>query len=285
MCTALTGSHIHPAGVLLSFTALACQIVSVRTSTPTLPITVRDIMKSTSSSTPAMSIKAIADAATSDQALLSAALNAKDTKVFCVSTAAFEGRTRSAASPELVARVYEKLHEIMSILEEDQKVQEVKGLLDMQAWEELTGEMMEIKTPESEIARENVEVVQETSTKMNRADEKLLEAGFQEKAKAMEATLATAEQITTRSDKLRAFACHTFCLLLLTAAITFGCFMTAIEHEAWLLRSLEKDQSIPIFIYVLVWLCFVGPPFVMTRDITKRMGHNTGSMVLGWVLK
>ncbi|KAK4914162.1 hypothetical protein LTR49_017594 [Elasticomyces elasticus] len=68
-----------------------------------------------------MDTEAIIDAAAGKQALLSAALNAKNT----------------AASHELVARVYEKLHEIMSILEEDQKVQEVKGLLDAQPWEEL----------------------------------------------------------------------------------------------------------------------------------------------------
>ncbi|KAK3629678.1 hypothetical protein LTR56_017884 [Elasticomyces elasticus] len=77
-----------------------------------------------------MDTEAIIDAAAGKQALLSAALNAKNT----------------AASHELVARVYEKLHEIMSILEEDQKVQEVKGLLDAQPWEELAGETMETKT-------------------------------------------------------------------------------------------------------------------------------------------
>ncbi|KAK5714035.1 hypothetical protein LTR15_010942 [Elasticomyces elasticus] len=230
-----------------------------------------------------MDTEAIIDAAAGKQALLSAALNAKDTKIFCVSTAAFEGRARSAASSELVARVYEKLHEAMSTLEEDESLQQIKGLSDMQAWEELTDKTMETKTPEFEVAKENVEVVQETGTKMNKVDEKLLEADIQEKVKATKATLATAEQITTRSDKLRAFACHTFCLLLFTAAIKFSWFMTTVAHEAWI--SLEKDQSIPIFGFVLVWLCFVSPPFVFTRDITKRMGHNTGSMVLGWMLK
>ncbi|KAK3632188.1 hypothetical protein LTR22_020700 [Elasticomyces elasticus] len=111
-----------------------------------------------------MSTEAIIDAAAGKQALLSAALNAKDVKIFCVSTAAFEGRARSAASSELVARVYEKLHEAMSILEEDQSLQQAKGLSDMQAWEELAGEMMEVKTPEFEIAKENIEVVPETNT-------------------------------------------------------------------------------------------------------------------------
>ncbi|KAK5746867.1 hypothetical protein LTR17_000497 [Elasticomyces elasticus] len=241
-------------------------------------------MKSTSSTAPAMNTEAIIDAAAGKQALLSAALNAKDTKIFCVSTAAFEGRARSAASSELVARVYEKLHEAMSILEEDQSLQQVKGLSDMQPWEELTGEMMETKTPEFEVANENVEVVPETSIKMTKVDEEVLEADIQKRPEAVKSTLTMAEQTITRSDNLRAFACHTLSLLLFAAAIKFSWFMTTVAYEDWL-SSVGKAESIPILISVWAWLCFVSPPFIFTREITKRMGHNTGSMVLGWVLK
>ncbi|KAK5695467.1 hypothetical protein LTR97_008975 [Elasticomyces elasticus] len=222
-----------------------------------------------------MDTKAIIDAAAGDQALLSAALNAKDTKVFCVSTAAFEGRARSAASPELVARVYEKLHEIMSILEEDQKVQDVKGLLDMRAWEELTGEVMETKTPEFEVAKENVEAMPETSTKTVMVVEKPTEVELQ-KPKTMLDEMN--EQAAAMEVAVKRFLCLALGYGLLVTAL--GSSLASVVGMCGLMIEGMGEGGIgpmqSLMDCAIVFFCMVILPVGFAVTAAEKLGVDMG---------
>ncbi|KAK5683656.1 hypothetical protein LTS10_005190 [Elasticomyces elasticus] len=232
-----------------------------------------------------MSTKAIvdaADAAASNQALLSAVLNAKD----------------AAASPELVARVYEKLREIMSILEEDQKVPEVKGLLDVQPWEELAGEMMEMKTPEFEVARENVEIVSEMVIKTDKVDEKVSEVDvqvgletdtsfedelvhsadtlMQKKPKTMRDEVS--KQLEAGKVAVKGLLCRTLGHVLILAALASSIVGIGSMYKA--MEAAVSQDGIGLFEALLFcaffFLCMVVAPWGLALVCAEKLGVDMG---------
>ncbi|KAK4896028.1 hypothetical protein LTR27_005884 [Elasticomyces elasticus] len=217
-----------------------------------------------------------AGAAASNQALLSAALIAKDTKDFCVPTAVFEGRVRSSASPELVARVYEKLHEIMSILEEDQKVQEVKDLLETQSWEELTNEMMEVNTPEFEIAKENLEVVPEMITKVDKFDEKVSKVDVQKQPKTTHDEVS--EHLEAGKVAVKGFLCRTLGRVLLLAALVSIIVGIGLMYKA--MEAAVIQDGIGLFEALLVcaffFLYMIVAPWGLALVCAEKLGVDMG---------